>query len=153
MANVRAATHLDLASIIALGKRMHAEAPALKHAPFDEGKVQFALSHALTSGCILVHETAEEIDGYFIGIVVERWFSRAKMACDLALYVRPDRRGGLIAWRLLDGYLFWCKTHGLPARDVQVSISTGAAVDATGRLFERLGFEPIGGNYQLRSYS
>lgn len=153
MANVREATAADIPALVELGRAMHAESPALRHAPYDEGKVSFALSQALASAVIYLHEDAEaKLDGAFVGIVVERWFSRAKVAGDLALFVSPDRRGGLIAYRLLNAYVEWCQKNGFAPRDVQLGITTGVLLESTARLYEGLGFERIGNIFQLRSY-
>lgn len=153
MAKVREATGNDIPALVELGRVMHSEAPALRHAPYHEGKVSFMLGQALTTCVIYLHEAEDgAVDGFFVGIVVERWFSRAKFASDLALFVTPDRRGGLIAYRLIDAFLTWCQKNAFEPRDVQLGITTGVTAEATGKLYERLGFERVGGIYQLRSY-
>jgi len=148
MAKVRQAVEQDIPALVALGRGMHAEAPALRHARYDADKVAAALKHSIAQGCTFVHEQEGELDGAFVGIVIERWFSSDRMAADLALFVRRDRRGGLIAYRLLDAFLTWCDEQGIDDR--QLAVSTGVAPAATGELYKRLGFEPIGGLYQMR---
>jgi len=145
---VRAAVLADIPALVELGRGMHAEAPALRHARYDGEKVATALKHSIAQGCTFVHEADGELDGAFVGLVIERWFSSDRMAADLALFVRQDRRGGLIAYRLLDAFLTWCDEQGI--EDRQLAVSTGVAPVATGELYKRLGFEPIGGLYQMR---
>jgi GNAT superfamily N-acetyltransferase len=149
MASVRQATEQDIPALIALGRVMHAEAPALRHARFDGEKVEQALRHSVKQGCAFVHQGGDgEIDAVFVGLVIERWFSSDRFAVDLAIFVRPDRRGGLVAYRLIDAFITWCDENGI--EDRQLGVTTGVAPDATGALYERLGFERIGGLYQMR---
>jgi GNAT superfamily N-acetyltransferase len=152
MANVRQATIEDVTQLVKLGRLMHAEAPALNHASYDEDKVRAAITLAVQGGGVFVHETDGEIDGGFAGMIVERWFSTDRYATDLALFVRQDRRGGFIACRVLDAFIAWCARQGVAARDVVIGVSTGVRAWDTGRLYERLGFECIGGIYRLREY-
>lgn len=153
MASVRLATRDDVPELIALGRVMHAEAPALRHAPFDEQKVEDALQLALVRGLVLVHIDQEgRIDGGFAGFVLERWFSREEVLSDLGLFVRPDRRGGLIAYRLVQALIEWCRIRGMKPENVVLGISTGVSPEKTGDFFNRLGFRPVGGNYQLEAY-
>ena len=153
MIGVRKATLDDLPALVALGRLMHAEAPELCHASYSAEKVSRVLKMAIEAGGVFVHiNAAQEIDGGFAGMIVERWFSTDKIATDIALFVRPDRRGGLVAVHLIDAFIEWCERQGIAARDVVIGVSTGVNADATGRLYERVGFERIGGIYRLRGY-
>lgn len=152
MDNVRHARESDIPRLIELGRTMHDEAVALKHAPYDAQKVEHALRQTLERGLLLVHIGHDGIDGAFAGIVVERWFSRSEFFTDLALFVDPDRRGGLAAYRLLRACIAWCKERGLDPRDVQLGVSTGVHPEQTGRLYEKLKFDRYGGLYRLREF-
>lgn len=143
----------DLAQLLELGRVMHAEAPALNHAQFDAGKVERLLHFAIDHGVALVHIDQEgQIDGAFAGMVVERWFSRERVLSDMGLFVRPDRRGGMVAYRLVVALIAWCQHKGMRPQDVVLGISTGVKPEETGLFLERLGFKLIGGNYQLEAY-
>lgn len=146
--SARQATVQDLPALVELGREMQAEAPALRHVAYDGAKVREYLKTAIEAGPVFVHETGGVIDGAFVGLVVKRWFSAAEMATDLALFVRSGRRGGLIAFELVDMFLAWCEDNGID--DVQVGVTTGLAPEQAGRFYERLGFQFIGGNYQKR---
>ena len=153
MIGIRKATLYDLPALVALGRIMHAEAPSYAHTEYNEGKVSGVLCPAITAGGVFVHiNAAQEIDGGFAGVIVERWFSTDRIGTDIALFVRPDRRGGLVAVHLIDAFIEWCERQGIAARDVVIGVSTGVDADATGRLYERVGFERIGGIYRLRGY-
>jgi len=145
---IRSATEIDLPALLAIGQEMHTESPALRHAPFYAEKVEQAFRVAIAQGAAFIHESNGEVDGFFCGLVVERWFSLDKMATDLALFVRPGRRGGFIAYRLLDRFIAWCEENEV--HDVQIGITTGVALRETGAFYERMGFKCVGGNYQMR---
>ena len=125
----------------------------MRNTTFDAVKVERMLIHALQSGLVLVHVSADgEIDGGFVGIITERWYAPERILADLGLFVRPDRRGGLVAYKLLQAVLAWAKENHFRPEDVQLAISTGVKPDETGRLFEQMGFNRVGGLYQLGSY-
>ena len=153
MAEIRQADELDLPRLMELGRAMHAEAPTFRGLDFDAAKVEATLRHAMNQGLVLVHVDDEgRIDGGFVGVIVERWFSRSELFTDLALFVEPTRRGGFTACRLLRRVVAWCKERGLKPEDVQLGVSTGVHAEETGRLFEKLGFERFGGLYRLRGF-
>ena len=151
--SVRHATEADLARLVELCRVMHAEAPNLNHTALDEAKVAKTLDFARAGGLLLVHEGADGvIDGFFAGVLTERWFSRDPYFTDLGLFVDPARRGGLAAYRMLRLAIQWCEAKGLNPKDVTLGISTGVHPETTGKLFEQLGFERRGGLYQLGAY-
>lgn len=153
MASVRRATEADLPQLVALGRLMHSEAPRMRLHAFDEAKVGRVLSFALGSGVVFVYEGADGvIEGGFAGVLTERWYSPEREFRDLAMFVRPDRRGGLAAWRLLREVINWCRAQGLAPADVQLGISTGVHPEQTGRLYEALGFRRAGTIYELEAY-
>jgi len=107
----------------------------------------------MRSGVVIVHEGTEgAIDGGFAGVLTERWYSPDLIFTDLALFVRPDTRGGLTAYRLIREALDWCQAKGLKPRDVQIGVSTGIHPEQTGRLYESLGFKCVGGIYELEAF-
>lgn len=150
---IRRATAADMSALLELVRAMHAEAVALRHAALDLGKVEAAFRRSIADGPAFVHvDAVGEIDGMLLAIVGERWFSRNAMVTDLVVYMRQERRGGLAAYRLLDEFIAWCDEHGIAPYDVQLGISTGVHLEATGKLYEKLGFEEAGRMYRLRSY-
>ncbi|MEK9810941.1 MAG: GNAT family N-acetyltransferase [Candidatus Nanopelagicales bacterium] len=124
----------------------------MQHTEFVEAKVAAVLTHAMNHGLVLVHERDGTIDGGFAGLLVERWYSTDRLFTDLALFVAPTARGGLAAARLVRAAIAWCRAHGLAAGDIQFGISTGVHAEQTGALYERLGFERIGGLYGLKEF-
>lgn len=154
MAEIRHATVADLPEAIALGRQMHAEAPALRHAPYNAAKVGHVLELCIERGLFLVHLNDEgAIDGGLAGLVMPRWYSSAEYFTDVALFVSPDRRGGVVAYRLITEAAKWCRDRGLSPEDVSIGVTSGVNQEQTARLLERIGFACIGGNFQLRSYA
>jgi len=152
MANVRHATEADIPRLLQLGEAMVAEAPALRHAAMDRDKVAQTLRFAFVHGVVVVHEGADGIDGLFVGLYGERWFSKHKALTDLALYVTPDKRGGSIAFRLIRRVLAWAQSKQIDPRDVIMGVSTGVKPEITGRFYEAMGFEQFGGLFRLKGY-
>ena len=141
---IRPAVKADLPKIVELGKAMHEEAERLRVMKFVPAKVYVTISGLIDSpdGLVLLVEEDFELVGGIAAMVKPHWFSTDLMAYDLALFVRPDRRGSVAAARLLKAYKDWAKEKG--AVITQFGISTGVHLEATSALVERLGFQPSG---------
>jgi GNAT superfamily N-acetyltransferase len=144
---IRRATAADLEPIIALGRQMHAEG-YFRNVDFAEAKVRAALEHCLASGYIAVSAGADGIEGFLIGFVSELWYSSAKVASDLAFFVRPNRRGSITAVRLIQDFVAWAKEQG--AAEVTIVQSSGVRLEETARLFNGMRFDYRGGVFTWR---
>lgn len=150
---IRHTTEADIAELLGLAQVMHRESPHYRDLSMDEEKVGAAIRRSIADGPAFVHVNPEgRIDGAFHAIVGERWFARERMVSDLALFVQPDRRGGIIAARLIQAFVAWCSANGFQPQQVMVGITTGVRVEETRRLYERLNFEVVGEILRLRSY-
>lgn len=140
---IRPATLLDVPQLVVLGERMHAESrfSAMGYAP---DKVAALLTGLISSpvGCVLVAERQGAVVGGMAGYCDAHFFSNDLFAADLAVFVEPDRRGGIAAARLVRAFVDWATRRG--ARMIQVGISTGVHVEQTTRLYESLGFARVG---------
>lgn len=148
--SIRQATIDDLGAIIALGKQMHAESGRFGVLAFDEQKVRdrFANLVANDNAFVLVCEQEDgEIVGGFAGYVAEHWYSTDKAAQDLALFVRPDRRGGIAAARMVKAFIAWAKERG--ALQIVLGISTGVRVEETAALYRSIGLKQFGYLYEV----
>lgn len=85
--------------------------------------------------------------GFVIGYISPHFFSTTYYAQDMALYVRPDWRGTSAAYRLLNAFKEWAVDSG--AAVIRLGITTGVKEQATGRLYERMGFSRAGTIYEL----
>jgi len=144
---VRDATLDDIPAMVALGAIMHAES-RYNFMAYDGEKVSATLRSLIGVGFARVHERDGEIDGGMVGYMSEAWFSRAKVAAELALFVTPGKRGGMAAWYLLSEFSAWAENQG--AQEITLAITTGVKVEETGRMYQRLGFEQVGGVFKRR---
>jgi GNAT superfamily N-acetyltransferase len=144
---VRDATLDDIPAMVALGAIMHAES-RYNFMAYDGEKVAATLRSLIGVGFARVHERDGEIDGGMVGYMSEAWFSRAKVAAELALFVTPGKRGGMAAWYLLSEFSAWAENQG--AQEITLAITTGVKVEETGRMYQRLGFEQVGGVFKRR---
>lgn len=141
---IRSATKADLPQLVELGRVMHAEARRLKKFVYVPGRVYVTLSTLIDSedGFLQVVESEGEIIGGLAAYIEPHWFSTDRMACDLALFIRPDKRGGTATARLVKAYKAWGKEKG--ALITQFGIGTGVHLASTSALLEHLDFKPSG---------
>lgn len=141
---MRYATQADIPAIVALGEQMHAESPHYRGLTWDGQKVAETAANllAIPHGFARVVESDGQIVGGMLALAVPHWCSRDLVACDLALYVAQNRRGGLAAARLIGEYRAWAV--GLGCKLVQLGVMTGIQVDQTVSLGERLGWKQQG---------
>ena len=140
----------DLPRLITLGRDMHNES-IYKDIEWDDDIVHNLGMAAIHDNryLLLVAETEEDgIIGFFLGFYTTYFFSRECIAQDMALFVSSDKRGYMAAKKLIDEYTLWAIRIG--CREVCLASSTGINPAKTGALFERLGFNHIGGIYKQR---
>lgn len=145
---VRDATLDDIPAMVALGEIMHAES-RYSFMAYDGEKVATTLKTLMqTGGFVRVHVKDGEIDGGMVGYMGNPWFSGERVASELALFVVPGKRGGMAAWYLLSEFGAWAENQG--AKEITLAITTGVKVEETGRMYQRLGFEQVGGVFKRR---
>lgn len=142
---IRPAKHTDLEAIEALGRRMHAESPRFSSLTYLDRKVWVMLENALNDARYFLH-VAEHDDGTllggFLGFAAPHWCSDDLVACDLALFVDPCRRGGMAAARLVKEFIAWAKQ--CEAKQINLGISTGVHVEETAQLYRTIGLKQYG---------
>jgi GNAT superfamily N-acetyltransferase len=142
---MRHATQADIPAMVALGEQMHAESPYYRGLAWDGEKVAATIANllAIPHGFARVVEgEGGQIVGGMLAMAVPHWCSQDLVACDLALFVAQNRRGGLAASRLLGEYRAWAADLG--CKLVQFGVMTGVQVEQTVALCERLGWEKQG---------
>lgn len=141
---VRPFARPDLGVVLGMGFDMARESPVYARHPFDLKTVEKLAERVLAEPdmCCFVADTGTEIAGFIVGFIAPAWFSRDRLACDLALYVAPEYRGTSAGLRLMRTFIEWAKVGQATA--VRVGISTGISTDRTRRMYERLGLTPIG---------
>ena len=139
---LRKATLNDMPALIAMAGAMLLDSD---YNPFDVSASRFEqfATPLITHGFAMVKESDSEVVGAVLGDVITPWFSTKRMGIEYAVYIRPDKRNGLTAARMITQWVQWCKAHD--AVQCRAGISTGNMSIA--RLYERLGFRRSGTNF------
>ena len=148
--SIRTMEARDIRFVVELGRSMHQEGE-YRFLPFEGSRCVAVLERCLKDPkewCALVAESNGEIVGMLVGYKSNYLFCSETVANDLALYVRPDRRGGIAAARLIRGFAAWASQSG--AREACLSTSLNVHSYRTGRFIERLGFQQVGGVFKRR---
>mgnify|MGYP003627162682 FL=1 len=136
----------DYAVINTLGKWFQ-ENSNFKNCGWSDGKVYGLVKSAVdpvSNTLILIAEDEGEVIGFFVGRVVEYFFSDEKIAEDLVMVFKPDRRDGIgsTVSAMILGFKLWAIRKG--ANEVSVGITSGIAGDGYKKLLERHGFNEAG---------
>lgn len=136
----------DIKFIIECLRLLKAESPIYGNAVEDERYVRLSLRSMIT------HDS-------FVGVIVDRvgfmfggaamnWYSPELIVYEQLLYVRPDKRGGSSAARLIRAF------EDRAREKCAVEIRAGATVGVTDvmalQLYERLGYERFGAGVRKR---
>lgn len=142
---IRKATPYDLQAIIALGYRLCDRTP-LADVPRDRPMVAKTITDCMASqfGCCFVADHAGTITGAIVGIAQMFWFSRKRQAIDLFITAETPRDG----LRLVRAFRDWGWSVPGVVR-VDLAQSSGIDVERTGKLYERAGFERVGGVFSM----
>jgi GNAT superfamily N-acetyltransferase len=149
MSGIRRATPNDLHRLLTLLKDLHAES-VFRNIPIDENRLKSFASTCIAnpSHIWVVYENAgAQIDGFLLGYVTQYYFSTELGAWDIALYVRPERRGSTIAFRLWRA--FKARAAELGARTMWLGSSAGITPALTHKFYTGLGMAESGTLYRL----
>lgn len=147
---LRATTADEINEAIALAKVMHAEHPLYHHYSFDRDRLFALAEKALPVDSDFVLWLAKDekgLVGFFFGGVVPYFFSSQRYAFDFGLFVHPDTRGGLAAWKLLDAFEAWAKDKKVDR--VFLGVTVGVEGDPARRLYEKRGYTPSSTGHEL----
>ena len=135
----------DFAQVCALGARMHDESPEFRGFRYDPGSVMdfadLVLGTPDALHCVIAVE-AGRIGGLFVGGVAPFFFGPDRYAYDISVYVEPDLRGGLTAYRLVKAFTDWARGKG--AVQARYGAATGVDAESTDRFFRGIGFRRAG---------
>jgi N-acetylglutamate synthase-like GNAT family acetyltransferase len=141
---IRTATIEDIDRLLELGRMFHAESPEYRDVSFDDTKVRRVLTSMIENptGVIFVAMQDDCIVGGIVGMLTEYWFSNEKFATDLAVFVDPETRNGIIASKLVIALRIWATKMG--ARELKMPITAGINTDGVARLYDALGMRSVG---------
>jgi hypothetical protein len=144
---VRRAEDAELAAIVELARRLHAES-VYKSLPFDARKVGVLVAFcARDTSCFgRVAEIGGEVSGFLGGKLTTYPFCNEVFAYDLGFYVAKERRASLGAVAPLHAFRAWAEEKG--AREIALAVSSGIEPERVGRLYERMGLTCVGGIYR-----
>jgi|TARA_B110000238_G_scaffold171437_1_gene189365 hypothetical protein len=101
-------------------------------------------TNPLSDTFMLVADDGGEVVGLFLGCVTECFFSYEKVAKDLGLVFKPDRRKGIVraVIEMISSYKLWAIEKGV--NQVTLGITSGIAGAGYKKLLERHGFKEAG---------
>ena len=144
---VRRARPADAAVIDTMLRAIGRESPIYRATPIDDRKLADYIAKVIRSSehAVLLHESAAGIDGIYIGMLVQQFFTFEITAMDVLFYVRPERRGSRAALRLFRAFKAWARSSG--AKAIQVGTMTGIDPARTAKFYRGMGLNEIGGVY------
>ena len=147
---VRRARPDDAAAIEAMIRAVHAESPIHRVMPIDDRKLKGYIADIIRSKvhAVFLHEGAAGIDGLYIGMLVQQFFTLEVTAMDILFYVRPQRRGTRAAVRLWRAFKQWGEARG--AKAIQVGTMTEIDPARTAKFYRGMGLRDIGGVFHTR---
>jgi len=112
----------------------------------DEQKFRLFLAGLMgikTGTVIVVVDDDDKPQGFLLGVVEEFFFSRKRMATDIATYVRKGYLN--LAPKMVKKFTVWAESKSRVVRII-LGISSGIGdPDRTGQMYENLGFKNTGG--------
>lgn len=147
MSGIRTADIPDIKEIYELGKELLDQSvyASIKH---DEVKFKTFVAGlmGIKNGTVLVVvDDDDKPQGFMLGIVEELFFSKKRMATDLAVYVREGYRH--IAPKMFKEFIRWAESKPRMAQ-ITLGISSGIGdTKRVGRMYNSLGFAQTGGIY------
>jgi GNAT superfamily N-acetyltransferase len=138
---IRNATTDDLEGIIELGQQFFDESPHYRELGYAPEKIRSLVSALLHNpdGFVRVAERAGELVGIMLGMAGEHWASTAIVATELGLFVRPRRRGSLLAIQFVTEFRDWGRERG--CIKCLAGSSTGLDFETCARVYEHVGFK------------
>ena len=145
---IRAAVNSDIPQIIKVVKEAHKESSS-KGVPLAEEIIRKNVQVCILSAEHLVNvvEIVGVIEGVFIGVTNQLWYSRKKQSADLFFYVTQKGKG----WgsSLLRRYIQWARVNKGVA-EINLGVTSGIGdMDRTKKLYEKLGAVRVGDSYVL----
>jgi GNAT superfamily N-acetyltransferase len=130
----------------ALAVRMHEES-TFSVFPFVSDQVEKIANSCLANDDLVA--LVAEMDGVLVGILVgfatEHFFSDARYASDLVIYVHPDYRGSTAAIRLMATFEGWARARGCV--ELRIGAATGINPEKTDRFYKGIGYRECGVQY------
>lgn len=146
MAEIRRATFDDVPRMVELGQSMHDESPRFRDRAYNPERAKFSMEAVIgmNRGLAMVAEADGQIVGGIVALAVEHYACDFLQACDLALFIHPEHRGGTLAARLVRAYVKWAVSIGA---EPNIQLNTGVDPERTAQLLGALGAKQTGTNW------
>jgi GNAT superfamily N-acetyltransferase len=129
----------DVPVIVDLGRRMHEES-SYRTMIYSPERVAETARLLIGHGFAVVAENDGEVIGGMMGDVVTPWYTTERMGIDYALYIAPEHRNGLLAFKLVRRFEEWCERNDV--RQIRPGVTTGSM--SAGKLYQALGYRQVG---------
>jgi hypothetical protein len=143
---IRKALDRDITGIIKVVQEAH-EKSISKTVPLDVKTLRKNIQVCVLSAehLVLVVELDGEIEGAFIGVTHQLWYSRKKQSADLFFYVTEKGTG--YGASLMRRFITWSKKNN-GVREITLGISSGIGdSDRVKQLYQRMGGVRVGDNF------
>ena len=143
---IRNALDRDITGIIKVVQEAHDKSIS-KIVPLDVKTLRKNIQICILSSehLVLVVELDEEIEGAFIGVTHQLWYSRKKQSSDLFLYVTEKGTG--FGANLMRRFITWSKNNP-GVKEIMLGVSSGIGdPDRVKQLYQRMGAIRVGDNF------
>lgn len=137
---IRPMSPADVEFCISMGHEMHEESyfHFLDYSDDKLRRLWTLIKDYPDQYCAFTAEKDDKIIGFFIGTCQEHWFGHDRVACDLALFITKEERGGSAAPRLIKAYERWAEDVG--AKEIHIGTSTNVNLERVTALFKKMGY-------------
>jgi len=145
---IREAEFKDISGIISVVKDAHGKSISIS-VPLDSKVLRKSLQVCILSRehYVLVVDLGGSIEGAFIGVTHQIWYSRKKQAADLFFYVTEKGKG----WgaKMMRRFITWA-SEDTGVKEIMLGINSGIGdPERTRKLYERMGAIKIGDSFVL----
>lgn len=139
---IREAVVEDIPEVLRMLRLFQEEAPAWSQVEYNEDYLRQSLRDGMLSGhMLLMIDSAYR--GLMLATVGQQWYSPEIVSAEEILFVLPEHRGGMLAYRLLTSIANAARRKG--AIKLYSGVSTGNANAIA--MYRRLGFAPFGTSF------
>lgn len=147
MLYTREAKKNDIDEIFMLCYEMHKEGFYQK-IPIDKVKLIDFLFNKIChkNSLLIVLVDNDKLIGFFIGDIVEYFFSLEKFAIDTIFYIIKPKRKSFGAIKLLQAYFNWANSYNI--KEICLTSTNGVETEKIEMMYRKLGFNRVGFMYK-----
>ena len=141
---IRPMCEQDIPAVLVLGKAMHQES-AYRDMTFSADKCEKLIMWLLASPLaftVVAVDDGGKLCGIMAAHIAQHYFSSDYMIEDYLLYVRPEKRGGTIAMRLVSQFVEWAEKQNV--KMIMCGISTEIETEKIIKLYQHFDFHTAG---------